>query len=208
MGPNIHDPLPGAQKHSCHTNASLQQRGRLDADFDDLSRQFTNQDLVNARVINQVDRKFIACLIDDHSDTDGKDDRLNEQEMARSCTGRSLILVDQHAADERVRVEQFLKELCLGFLHSRDIGGDPTKSVQVKQILPPLPVLLTRHEAMRLADSEEVQKAFYHWGFHFADLQKGSGCHAVDEARRDITAGYTQVWVQSIPEVVSEKVRS
>ncbi|OBZ76731.1 DNA mismatch repair protein Mlh3 [Grifola frondosa] len=56
------------------------------------SGSFARDDLRGARVLGQADRKFIACVM-----------------------GGAVVLVDQHAADERIRVERFLDALCHGF---------------------------------------------------------------------------------------------
>ena len=68
--------------------------------------RFTRTDLRNARVVGQVDRKFIACVIDSISQRDEDD----EAEGAHAARDMSLVLIDQHAADERVRVELFMDE--------------------------------------------------------------------------------------------------
>lgn len=102
----------------------------------------------------------------------------------------SLILVDQHAASERVRVERLLKELCLGFL-----GTDVT-GVRCVELAPPKPVLLTRTEAQMLQATPSIRETLRRWGFSFADAPQ----HEAEEAV------YQQVWVKCVPEVVSEKV--
>ncbi|XP_043080959.1 DNA mismatch repair protein Mlh3 isoform X3 [Puntigrus tetrazona] len=58
--------------------------------------RFTKNMIHTMRVINQVDKKFLACLIN-----------TTEQEAHESSTneGNLLVLVDQHAAHERVRLE-------------------------------------------------------------------------------------------------------
>ncbi|KAH8830346.1 hypothetical protein DL96DRAFT_1592536 [Flagelloscypha sp. PMI_526] len=56
--------------------------------------------------IGQVDNKFIACML---ADPTGQ---------------QNLVLVDQHAADERVRVEKYLKKLCSGFLFNVAYEGE------------------------------------------------------------------------------------
>ena len=53
--------------------------------------------LANARVLSQVDNKFILAMLP-HS-PHGKE-------------SSSLVLIDQHAADERVKVEEFFHQLC------------------------------------------------------------------------------------------------
>lgn len=154
---------------------------------------------MKAQVINQVDRKFIACLVDLEHSAHRENGKPQEK-----CTagGSTLILIDQHAADERVRVERFLREICSGFLrHCEGIGG-----VEVSELSPAVPILLTRHEASRLATIEEVQSAFDRWGVRFEGLAKltlESECVG-DEA----SGGYVQVFVSAIPAIVGDKVRA
>lgn len=159
--------------------------------------RFHKGDLLKAQVINQVDRKFIACLVDLEHSAHRESGKPQEK-----CTagGSTLILIDQHAADERVRVERFLREICSGFLrYCEGIGG-----VEVSELCPAVPILLTRHEASRLATIEEVQSAFDRWGVRFEGLAKltlESECVG-DEA----SGGYVQVFVSAIPAIVSDKL--
>lgn len=165
---------------------------------------FRKEDLHRAVVINQVDTKFIACIMEDHTDVD---DESLPATNTPPVGGHVLVLVDQHAADERIRVERFLKDLCSGFLHRRngtdlDFGG-----VQVKELLPPLPVLLTLHETQRLSESLEVREAFGFWGFRF-EIREMPAVDEIPSDNSSSNSGYAQVLVKSIPEVVSDKVTS
>lgn len=68
---------------------------RADTSLDQIGTacvQFSKQDLLHATFLSQIDNKFICCLV-------SHQDRRN-----------TLIMVDQHAADERIRVERFLQE--------------------------------------------------------------------------------------------------
>lgn len=192
--------------HACHPKSQyFQSRGELES-RPALQRRFRKEDLKDAHVISQVDRKFIACLIRD-DDGDDDDDESGREAASGNGGGRALVLIDQHAADERVRVERFLKELCLGFLQQHhqqhQDAFEEGVGVKTKVLSPAIPVLLTRHEAMRLAGSDLFQQAFECWGITFENLGSvRSG---------EVTAGngaYSQVFVRSVPTVVGEKVRA
>ncbi|KAG6817881.1 hypothetical protein H0H87_001713 [Tephrocybe sp. NHM501043] len=159
--------------------------------------RFKKEDLRRATIIDQVDAKFIACLIDDHSV--GR----NEITPSPSTDGRVLILIDQHAADERVRVEGFLTDLCSGYLRNRT--GNADHGIQLRKLSPPMPLLLTLHEVRRLRNSSELQDAFRHWGFQFQFREMRRGDESpIDDA--DSGSDYAQVMVHTIPEVVSDKL--
>ena len=96
-GPTIEtsEVLPG-RRHCC-TDVDIQKA------FTQSSASFlaklSKQGLKAARVISQVDKKFILICVKTSSNTiDKRDPEL-------------LVLVDQHAADERIRVEALLAEL-------------------------------------------------------------------------------------------------
>ncbi|KAG5654598.1 hypothetical protein H0H81_011573 [Sphagnurus paluster] len=157
--------------------------------------RFVKEDIRRAKVISQVDRKFIACLMEEQSNT--------QPQLSRpKNAGPSLVLIDQHAADERVRVERFLKDLCLGYL--RNQHGLWASGIQVKELLPPLPLLLTLHETQILRGSEQIRQSFREWGFHLDFLDDQYEANDASDAGED--SGYAQVIVKSVPEVVKDKV--
>jgi DNA mismatch repair protein MLH3 len=93
--------------------------------------KFSKTSLQQIKVVGQVDRKFITCLLGTH--TSGSPDL--------------LVAVDQHAAHERVRLEALLEGLC-----------DDQQQVQTAEVSPPLPLSLTpsqqklaRHFSAQLA---------------------------------------------------------
>ena len=194
-------PTPGhfLDKHGCHTSQ------QLEIGYDNSTLRFTKEDLRCAEIINQVDNKFIACRITKRSCLDmsvgdgGRDPYLDSP---------ILVLVDQHAADERVRVERLLKDLCLGFLNSQDQTGNnssASKYAFTRDLAPPRPVLLTQHEALSISQSQDIQESFRKWGVRFAELSKViSSSNGASDTSGNI--GYLQLYVSAIPDVVGEKV--
>ena len=194
-------PTPGhfPEKHGCHVLR------KLEIGCDNLTLRFTRDDLRRAEIINQVDNKFIACRITKRNYLNVSVDDGGREPYPDSAI---LVLVDQHAADERVRVERFLKDLCLGFLHSQDQTDDnlPSKYVFSRALAPSRPVLLTLHEALTISQSQVVQESFRKWGVRFTELSKTiSGSDGASESVSN--TGYLQLYVSAIPEVVGDKVR-
>jgi DNA mismatch repair protein MLH3 len=96
-GPNVEaaDILHG-RRHLC-SDVDIQKAFMQSSSS--FSARLSKAALKNARIISQVDKKFILICMSDCSQTSG------------SKGGELLVLVDQHAADERLRVESLLAEL-------------------------------------------------------------------------------------------------
>uniref|UniRef100_A0AAR2L153 MutL C-terminal dimerisation domain-containing protein n=1 Tax=Pygocentrus nattereri TaxID=42514 RepID=A0AAR2L153_PYGNA len=86
--------------------------------------RFTKDMIHSMKVIHQVDKKFLACLL--------------------NTTGNLLVLVDQHAAHERVRLEGLLTE---SYEDDPDTPGK--KRLCSSSVSPPLEITVTEEE-MRL----------------------------------------------------------
>lgn len=111
--------------------------------------------LDSARFIAQIDRKFLLCrTVDD-----------------------TLVLIDQHAADERVRVERLLDAMRL----------DHVKTVQLHT---PVLVLLRREE---VAAAMRHRRAMARWGVSYSTSSDGRGDHG-------------QIEVTTLPKVVADRL--
>jgi len=143
------------------------------------SVRFTNDDLSRAEVIAQVDNKFICCSIPRR----GQQDRRTKY----------LVLFDQHAADERVRVERYLAVMLQSFtsdtMDVRDLSEDP------------LLILLPDYQFQWLASSRTSQAALRRWGFRI-DLQMSSG--KLSDSQE--VAAYSQISVLGVPGIVQERL--
>lgn len=144
-------------------------------------------DLVRMKVINQLDRKFIMCVVDEIRESD-------DNGQGSDNPRRMLVLVDQHAASERVRVESFLKTLCHNFLNLESNGNQGADRVELD---PPCPVLLSRREASTLRD---VQSILRRWCFDLSCSESESRDQSTDQDTYEFL-------VRSVPHVVCEKVR-
>lgn len=174
-----------------------------------LSR-FGNIDIANAHVIGQVDRKFIACVLEPELNTEhpgelsDKHSQLDDHFGSRGAP--VLVLFDQHAAHERVRVERFLKELCDGFLTAASSRGD--RGVSSTTLSKPIAVQLTIQEHQKLVSSDhhysDVRRFFSYWGIQF------SSSEFVDETSPGMNDREQQfhstIEVLTVPEGLSDKV--
>ncbi|XP_067227446.1 DNA mismatch repair protein Mlh3 isoform X3 [Chanodichthys erythropterus] len=94
--------------------------------------RFTKNMIHTMRVINQVDKKFLACLIN-----------TTVQDISESSTneGNLLVLVDQHAAHERVRLEGLVTD---SYEDDPDTPGK--KRLCSSSVTPPLEINVTEEE--------------------------------------------------------------
>ncbi|OJT05361.1 DNA mismatch repair protein MutL [Trametes pubescens] len=208
----------GVDQHAC--NGAHRRPGAAPTNLPwDAARRgrFTASDLRRARVLGQVDRKFVACIIHTAQaageEGEGEGDEYREDGIG-SGGERALVLIDQHAADERVRVERFLRELCapssrggaLSEVGARCSGGNGGGGggVRTRVLVPPVNVLLTQVEARAVAKTPDVRSAFARWGVTFASSP--SVQQDIPGEFQEGETAYVQVTVATVPEVVADKL--
>ncbi|XP_074812059.1 DNA mismatch repair protein Mlh3 isoform X3 [Natator depressus] len=81
------------------------------------------------QVLHQVDNKFIACLINTRS------------EVNANADGNLLVLVDQHAAHERIRLEQLIADS-----YEKQPEESGKKKLLSSTICPPLEIEVTEEQ--------------------------------------------------------------
>ncbi|OJJ41207.1 hypothetical protein ASPWEDRAFT_34705 [Aspergillus wentii DTO 134E9] len=129
------------------------------------------QDLEMAEVVAQVDQKFILAKLG--SSTHAHD----------SSTGEILTLIDQHAADERCRVERLFEEL-FSFAEGSRWG---IQTVQIDPIV--FEALPTEMSLLR-----REREFFLSWGVRYK-IERRSGSKA------------TFVCVETLPSLIAERCR-
>jgi DNA mismatch repair protein MLH3 len=150
--------------------------------------------LRNAEVIAQVDRKFIFAKVAIDS---------NAHELTIPLlTASTLIIVDQHAADERCRVESLMKDYFMHIDHKdfSDISGsssDPMSEASLARtelLERPINLDLSIQDA---AQFERAATHFAYWGIQY---------HIVPPPQAGI-AGHRQVKVTRLPPSIAERCR-
>ncbi|XP_028252051.1 DNA mismatch repair protein Mlh3 isoform X1 [Parambassis ranga] len=94
--------------------------------------RFSKAMISSMKVIHQVDKKFLACLINTRDE---------EPVVHTETEGNLLVLVDQHAAHERVRLENLIAD---SYEDNPDALGE--RRLCSSTILPPLEISITDDE--------------------------------------------------------------
>lgn len=191
-GPNDsceHEPM-GKRISRFFSAGSSSQTG-LDAE----SLQLSKAGLQGSKVISQLDSKFILCTMELFSQEPGQHGLVN----------RVLVVIDQHAADERVRVERLMKEMCT-CSHSVCKRQDDyettiiTHRVDSMAMIPPLPITMTRRE-WHLA--EQSTEWLYRWGIVLEDSSLQDSYDSLDDGSEAETVLVSQHFTQGDNEVGS-----
>lgn len=146
--------------------------------------EFSGSSLTYATILGQIDSKFICAIIPPSSGISAP----NEQKGSGT-----LVLIDQHAADERVSIEAILQELCDGFIND---------SMVTTALPEPVPaIILTRTEA-EILSSQGVNDLFTRWGIELDISRIKSG-----ESQMEVEdGGYVQIPILAVPTTLKARL--
>ncbi|EEP81935.1 predicted protein [Uncinocarpus reesii 1704] len=150
----------------CKFPRSLNFENMMSSSF---SSRLTKSGLARAQMIAQIDNKFLLLKMVEYPN-----DNTNPQEI--------LVLVDQHAADERVHTERLFGDLC---------GSSPLCPVDTTSLPTPIRFRVSTEEA-RLFKSQ--YDYFASWGCCYSVSKADSSQHATVE-------------VTALPALISERCR-
>ncbi|KAJ3027516.1 DNA mismatch repair protein [Rhizophlyctis rosea] len=148
---------------------------------EEVEEAISRDELSRMEVLGPVDRKFILCRVP----KDG------------GGGGGMLVVVDQHAVDERVRLERLL-----GDMYVRD-GCAQGKKIDTLSVDPPVRISLTREEmGVAVKGKESVGK----WGIGFGVLQSGDA-NVADRGGSSSSSSSPayHILVHTLPKVVSDR---
>lgn len=163
-----------AMRHRCNHatpdigNLGSQGNGRL-----------SKQSLKYAKVISQVDRKFILC---------------KTASNAQPCE-EGLVLVDQHAASERVILEQLLAGLC------RPADGSTSSTVRTAILEKPLHFQVSAQEHELFTKHTDQ---FANWGILYSSLQREEAMPASQDVRAECKSEHV-LTVTGLPHGIAER---
>ncbi len=139
---------PAPTQGACHGCSNLVFKGPGETSSVALPGRISRRALQNAEVVAQVEAKFVLCKVP--RDTAGSDTAEMEKE------GYLLVLIDQHAADERWRVEELIK--------SYFIAEQGSWKPQTELLERPLRFDLPAQEGELLI---RFKNHFKYWGIYF-----------------------------------------
>lgn len=116
------------QRHHRQPQHSYCSRIDIDKAFSEASTtgssRLSKEGLQSAQVLAQLDKKFILVKMQNLANS------VARQEASTAV----LVLIDQHAADERIQVENLLKELCIPPIKSHPQSGYQSKLGHASQV--------------------------------------------------------------------------
>ncbi|KAJ3181338.1 DNA mismatch repair protein [Gaertneriomyces sp. JEL0708] len=178
-----------------------------------VEESISKKDLEHMRVLSQVDRKFIVCQVERNGTEASSADGTPERRKG----GGLLVIVDQHAADERIKLEAMLSELYCGLdkwykrgdtIESEMIGpedgfvAEPECIVATVDFNPNLTTSLPMSEAQ---NAMSLLASFRRWGVYFSCPQGD------DQTRMHSSSALVRpdmavpVHIQKLPRLIADR---
>ncbi|KAL8827126.1 MAG: hypothetical protein Q9191_003374 [Dirinaria sp. TL-2023a] len=158
--------------------------------------KLSKEKLQAANVLAQIEKKFIFVSMSANTLSQTVEQGVEPGE-------RLLVLIDQHAADERIRVECLLAELCKPVSSSHElvsskVGAQSLQSAVATTRLPQ-PIMFeipAREQRLFLVHA----KYLANWGILF-DLKP------IEPSSREPAKGQCRIFVKALPEAIAERCR-
>ncbi|TLS22574.1 uncharacterized protein PpBr36_06425 [Pyricularia pennisetigena] len=146
-----------------------------------LEGRFSKSSLQHCEVVSQVDQKFILAklpIFRHAACPDGQTAFTHKEKVKGALPGLALVIIDQHAADERCRVEALMASY---FELVDDSSGNATPSPVTEMLSTPVVVDLTCQECDLL---ERFIPHFRRWGIWYEMIPVTQPAMAITEAGR------------------------
>lgn len=159
-----------------------------------LSKKLSKEALSSAKVITQIDKKFILISI-------MTTPKIHSRDNSGWIPQKLLVLVDQHAADERVRIERLLTDLCSKpLLGENSIPGciHPVSHVATILLATPVAFDIQTRECDLFA---RHASHFANWGVLYA-----LKTHQSEAQSRKSQGG--RLTIKALPEGIAERCRA
>ncbi|KAL8935193.1 MAG: hypothetical protein Q9216_005549, partial [Gyalolechia sp. 2 TL-2023] len=167
-----------------------------------LSSKLSKASLAQAKIISQVDKKFILALVQpshrNPTDYNKQSTAANDQQI--------LVLIDQHAADERIRVETLLADLCTKPSPEtiRNLSAF-THQPAIATALLPKPILFHIKPQEHRLFATQAQH-FADWGILY-DLSPGFHSTPLRPSPAGTTPPAPRISIKALPPVIAERCR-
>ena len=155
--------------------------------------KLSKEALGSAKVIAQVDKKFILINMNITS-------KRNSIADSSSVSKPFLILVDQHAADERIRIEGLIAELCRKPLLGNSIIPDCSHSVSSVMTTLLVKPITFQVQARECTLFTRHASHFANWGILYT-----IGKQPAEDT--SVRHQWSQLTVKALPEVIAERCR-
>lgn len=190
------DVKPGVH-HCDHEMSTVSLKSYHEASALGLHGRVSKEALRRAELVAQVDTKFILVKVPFGQVYDVRTG------VQASSTSSCLVLIDQHAADERCRVEGLMKD----YFTRRTTNASCSGWDAVTEVLPkPLFFELSRQDRDVLCRS---QGHFAHWGICYEVEIPGAGQNMGSKKSKDKGVGpKARVSVRSLPPAILERCRT